>query len=85
MAGVIGNTMHVIVSLVFLAMAYFNYLQPSPLCTVPGPLGFLSSMWFMYVLMAFAHGGVWLALLRKGISCDCSGEPDPAPPPVPTK
>ena len=72
MASVLGKAMHMIITLVFLVMAYFNYLQPSPLCSVDGPFGFLSSMWLMYLLMATAHGSVCLALLKKGESCDCS-------------
>jgi heme A synthase len=74
MASVLGKAMHMMATLVFLALAYYNYLAPSPLCTVPGPLGFLSSMWFMYVLMAVIHTGMWLTQMRKGESCGC-GEP----------
>ena len=77
--------MHMIATLVFLALAYFNYLAPSPLCTVPGPLGFLSSMWFMYVLMAVVHCGMTLASLRKGACCDCGETATSEPRPLPSK
>ena len=47
---------------VFLLMAVITYLQNPPLCTVPGNLGFLSAMWFMYAIMSAVHAGPWLAL-----------------------
>ena len=47
---------------VFLLMAVIAYLQYPTLCTVPGNLGFLSSMWFMYAIMSAVHAGPWLAL-----------------------
>lgn len=50
---------------VFLLMAFIAYLQYPPLCTAPGNLGFLSSMWFMYALMSAVHCGPWLSLARQ--------------------
>ena len=50
---------------IFLLMAVVAYLQYPPLCTVPGNLGFLSSMWFMYVIMGAVHSSPWLALARR--------------------
>jgi len=52
----------------FLALAAVNFLQPSPLCTVPGPYGFLSSMWFMCLAMALAHSGPWLNFASRSLS-----------------
>lgn len=49
----------------FLFMAYITYLLPPPICTVEGPLGFLSSMWLMYALMALAHCGSWFELFGR--------------------
>ena len=53
---------------VFLMLAGVAYSQPSPLCTVPGPYGFLTSMWFMYLVMAVAHSAVWFPLAEKLVS-----------------
>ncbi|MGO9460194.1 MAG: hypothetical protein ACLPWS_15315 [Rhodomicrobium sp.] len=50
---------------VFLMLAVVNYGQPSPLCTVPGPYGFLTSMWFMYLVMAVAHSVFWFPILGR--------------------
>ena len=50
-----GRTLQLAAMPVFLALAIIGYLQPSPLCTIPGPYGFLTSMWFMYLVMAVAH------------------------------
>jgi hypothetical protein len=50
---------------VFLALAYINYVQAPPMCTVPGDWGFLSSMWLMYLLMGLAHCPPWLALAAR--------------------
>lgn len=47
---------------VFLLMAIIAYMQHPPLCTAPGDLGFLSSMWFMYVVMCVVHSEPWLSL-----------------------
>jgi hypothetical protein len=47
---------------IFLLMAFIAYLQHPRLCTVPGEVGFLSSMWFMYGVMSVVHSGPWLSL-----------------------
>lgn len=52
----------------FVALAAVNFVQPSPLCTVPGSYGFLSSMWFMCLAMAFAHCGPWLSFASRSLS-----------------
>ncbi len=63
----------------FLVLAVINHRQPSPLCTVAGDLGFLSSMWFMYVVMAAAHGGAWLQLGRDRVEALLHASPRRAP------
>jgi hypothetical protein len=65
----------------FTMLAAANYLQPSPLCTVTGAYGFLSSMWFMCLAMAVAHAGPWLTLAGRSLSQRSAGpqynrEPD---------
>ncbi len=50
---------------VFLALAVISFVQPSPLCTVPGPYGFLTGMGFMYVVMAVAHSPAWFPAIAK--------------------
>lgn len=70
--------MHVIVTVVFLGLAYFNYFEPSP-CTVPGPYGFLTSMWFMYFLMGIAHSCTWIFTVWRPSDCGCSSEPASVP------
>ncbi len=52
----------------FLALAAVSYSQPSPLCMVPGPYGFLTSMWFMYLVMAAAHSYAWFPLAARVLS-----------------
>jgi hypothetical protein len=47
---------------IFFLMALIAYLQHPPLCTSPGSLGFLSSMWFMYGVMCVVHSSPWLSL-----------------------
>ena len=44
---------------IFFLMAFLTYFQAPPLCTVGGDLGFLSSMWLMYVIMGAVHSGPW--------------------------
>lgn len=58
---------------VFLILSFITYLQPSPLCIVPGPWGFLSSMWLMYLVMALAHGAPWFTLFSKGSTKQIEG------------
>jgi succinate-acetate transporter protein len=48
---------------VFLLMALITYLQEPPLCAAPGNLGFLSSMWLMYIVMCVLHSEPWLSLV----------------------
>ena len=52
----------------FLALGIVSYLAPSPMCTVPGPYGFLTSMWFMYLVMAAAHSYAWFPLAARLLS-----------------
>jgi hypothetical protein len=62
---------------VFLALAVVSYFQPSPMCTIPGPYGFLTGMWFMYLLMAVAHSPAWFPLVAKALSMPHSKAPPP--------
>ena len=48
----------------FLALATINYDEAIYLCVMPGSFGFLSAMWFMYLLMAIVHGDCWVSLVR---------------------
>jgi succinate-acetate transporter protein len=66
-----SGIMHFIITFIFLVLAVVNYVQPSPLCSVPGTFGFLSSMWFMYLIMAVAHLCLWLTIAPKTPSEDC--------------
>jgi hypothetical protein len=84
-----GRTLQLAAMPVFLALAAVSYLQPSPLCTVPGPYGFLTGMWFMYVVMAAAHAAPWLPLAARLLSkskqaalppLDCCAPPLTEPP-----
>jgi hypothetical protein len=52
----------------FMALAAISFFAPSPICTIPGPVGFLTSMWFMYLVMAAAHSGAWFPLVAKLLS-----------------
>lgn len=65
---------------VFLLMAFIAYLQYPPLCTAPGNLGFLSSMWFMYAIMSAVHSGPWLSLAWQPFKN--ATEDERRPPPV---
>jgi hypothetical protein len=74
---------------VFLALAVISFIQPSPLCSIPGPYGFLTGMGFMYVLMAVAHSPAWFPIIAKllpGASSkpvppmDCCGTMQPEKP-----
>jgi len=56
----------------FLALAVISYVQPSPICTIPGPYGFLTSMWFMYLVMGVTHSGAWFPLEHKVLSKSAS-------------
>jgi hypothetical protein len=50
---------------IFFLMAIVTYLQTfqaSMLCTATGGFGFISTMWFMYVVMAVVHSEAWVSL-----------------------
>jgi hypothetical protein len=46
----------------FLALAIVSLVLPSPICTIPGPYGYLTSMWFMYLVMGAVHAPAWFPL-----------------------
>lgn len=48
----------------FLVLAAFNYQEAVYLCVIPGPLGFMGTMWFMYLVMAVVHIDGWVEWLR---------------------
>lgn len=52
----------------FLTLAAINYDEAIYLCVIPGLFGFLSSMWFMYLMMALVHAGEWASLIREQFS-----------------
>lgn len=56
---------HLLATPVFAVLAVVTSGQQPPLCTVPDVWGFLSSMWFMYALMAAAHCQPWLRLAGR--------------------
>lgn len=49
----------------FLALAMVNYQEGVSLCVLPGPFGFLGTMWFMYLAMAVVHIDGWVDWLRE--------------------
>jgi hypothetical protein len=48
---------------IFFIMAFLTYVQMPGLCAVPGGYGYLSSMWFMYVVMGAVHASPWFLLV----------------------
>jgi hypothetical protein len=54
-----------VASPIFLILAVLNYEGALNFCVVPGPISFVGSMWFMYVVMAIVHAEAWLEWLRQ--------------------
>jgi hypothetical protein len=66
--GTRGAMLKLIATPVFLSLAMVNYNEAIYLCVIPGPFSFLSSMWFMYLVMAVIHIDAWLELLRARLA-----------------
>jgi len=49
----------------FLVLAAISYKDTVYLCVMPGSFSFLSSMWFMYLIMAVVHAESWANWLRR--------------------
>jgi hypothetical protein len=53
---------------IFLLMALVSYFQSPPMCTVAGDYGFLSTMWWMYVIMGVVHASPWFWFVRSWLT-----------------
>jgi hypothetical protein len=62
---------------IFFIMAFFTYYQMPGLCSVPGSYGYLSSMWFMYVVMGAVHASPWFLLVWEPLKRVRPKEGDP--------
>ncbi len=49
---------------VFIILAILTYRDAIYVCIIPGPLSFIGSMWFMYLVMAVVHADGWVRLLH---------------------